>query len=235
MTTSLSRKLTMRIARKFVFLGLFGLTLAVLAPSALLAQQDEDTGFWTAPSKLFYLHATGGLAFGENLTCQYIQDLIAPYEISSGGGFWGALRAGFRNIFQVEFRHESIGRHDWTVAGLDTALTIQMAIQPKNVLLWKVNPLFFLQDTLITTFVYYGQVSGISYIDNNALNGWNNGDMKIYGFELLALRKGFEAGIHIEYRDIVFHGLLASGDALAFITKASQVSLAVFMGIGWGY
>jgi hypothetical protein len=211
------------------------LAFLCLIPAAAAAQEQEDRGFWTAPSKLFYLHAAGGLSFGENLSSTAIQDLIAPYEISGGGSFWGGLRAGLRNIVQVEFRRESLGRHNWTIAGIDTALTIQMAIQPKNVLLWKVNPIFFLQDSLITTFLYYGQVSNVAYVDSKGLNGYNGGDMKIYGFELLGLRKGFEAGIHIEYRDIVFRGLLASGDVLAFTTKASQYLLSVFIGFGWGY
>ncbi len=225
----------MRIFGKSAVIAGALLAFLLLLPAAAAAQQEEDTGFWTAPSKLFYLHATGGLSFGENLTSQAIQDLIAPYEISGGGSFWGGLRAGLRNIVQVEFRHEAIGRHDWTVAGMDTALTIQMAIQPKNVLLWKVNPLFFLQDSLITTFFYYGQISNVSYVDNKGLNGYNNGDMKIYGFELMGLRKGFEAGMHIEYRSLDFHGILASGDVLAVTTKASQYLLAVFLGFGWGY
>jgi hypothetical protein len=192
----------MRIFGKSIFLGGAVLALVFLGPAALSAQ-EEDTGFWTAPAKLFYVHATAGLSFGENLNSTYIQDLITPYEILGGGAFWGSLRAGLGNIVQLEFRHEAISRHDWDIGGVETDLKIQMAIQPKNLLLWKINPLFFLQDGLITTFLYYGQVSGVSYVDNKGLNGWNNGNMKIYGFELLGLRKGFEAGIHLEYRDIV--------------------------------
>lgn len=228
------REYDMRIFGKGISLRLAILALLFLAP-AVLSAQDEDTGFWSAPAKFFYVHAVGGLSFGENLNSQYIQDLINPYEIMGGGAFWGGLRAGLRNILQVEFRHEAISRHDWDVGGLDTELKIQMAIQPKNLWLWKINPLFFLENGLITTFLYYGQVSGVTYVDNNALNGWNNGDMKVYGFELLALRKGFEAGIHAEYRDIVFHGLLASGDTMVYTTKANQFLLAVFLGVGWGY
>jgi len=209
------------------------LALVLIAPAFLAAQ--EDTGFWSAPIKAFYLHGTGGVSFGESLNSTYIQDLISPYEILGGGGFWGSLRAGFRNIFQIEFRHEALSRHDWDVGGLETDLKIQMAIQPRDLWLAKINPLFFLEDGLITTFLYYGQTSGISYVDNKGLNGWNNGDMKTYGFELLGLRKGFEAGLHVEYRDILFHGLLASGDTMVFATKARQFLMAVFIGVGWGY
>jgi hypothetical protein len=209
------------------------LVLVLIAPAALPAQ--EDTGFWTAPVKAFYIHATGGLSFGESLKSQFIQDLITPYEILGGGAFWGGFRAGIRNIVQIEWRREAISRHDWDVGGLNSDLKIQMAIQPKNLWLGKINPLFFLQDSLITTFLYYGQTSGIAYVDNNGLNGWNNGDMKVYGFELLGLRKGFEAGIHLEFRDIVFHGMLADGAGFAFGTKASQFLMAVFIGVGWGY
>jgi hypothetical protein len=205
-------------------------SLAFLVPFALSAQVAD---FWTAPTKAFYIHAVGGLSFGESLASNEIEKLISPYGIMGGGAFWGGARFGIRNILQFEYRWEGKSNHNFG-ADLGPGEEIEMEIKPKKLWLAKINPLFFLQKGPLTTFLYYGQTSGVEYLDNTG-NGWRDGDMKVYGLELMGLLKGFEAGVHVEYRDIGFHGLLVNGENVAYETKANQIKMAVFLGVGWGY
>lgn len=206
------------------------LGVALFVPLALPAQESD---FLTARTKAFYIHAVGGLSFGESLASSEIEKLISPYDIMGGGAFWGGARFGIRNILQIEYRWESQSHHNFG-ADLGPGEEIEMEIKPKNLWLAKINPLFFLQKGALTTFLYYGQTSGVEYLDMIG-DGWRDGGMKVYGLEVMGLLKGFEAGFHAEYRDIVFHGLRVNGENIAFETKASQILMAVFLGVGWGY
>jgi hypothetical protein len=168
------------------------------------------------------------------MSCPGINDFVAPFK---GGGFGvnvaGGLRAGFRNIVQIEYRMDISYLHDLTMPTGET--NHEMTNTSPKTYLAKFNPLFWTGDPGTAWFLVFGLGRDVKYYDKNE-NGWKKGDMTVLGLEYDKISRNLEAGASLEYRTVTYNQFdLPDFGSAASSFKASFIVAAVHFGIGLGF
>lgn len=169
-----------------------------------------------------------------------MNDLIEPFEVSTPINFdyFLYLCGGFRNIAQIEYRwgkesnnlfYDEVG---FPPTQIDRT-TVDMKFDYSQVL-FKVNPIFYINGLEEWIFFLVWGSGGVDYLDNKG-DGFKNGTKEIVGVEIGTVMKYFSFSTSYERNSMEFKNFNIQGYEPVYRNLDAstwQVNLKVSVGFG---
>lgn len=191
----------------FVFLSLL---FILSVPQFIFPQIQDSTKNSEQITPIYgYIHlGAGGSMYKVNPG--NMNDLIEPFQVATAlkFGYFLFLNAGFRNIFQVEYRWGKDSNNlYYDQSGMPFSFTIERTTIDMDFdysqFLLKFNPVFYISGMeAVTVFLLWGK-GDVVYLDNND-DGFKGGTKNILGLEIGALLKYFAISFSYEQNNMVF-------------------------------